>query len=413
MTLTPQDIQRLVPGRTGVGSRTDKLTAEQYRRQMGLLRTDPAGLDSRTVTAETLRKEALLRLLPEPGLDSDRPEGLHSDLLSPTKERTTESGRASGTERPEGDSQATFLSGDLPAEPGLGQIEDAQTGPLSRGHLDLEQLDRKIAEMKRQLQMPDAKTSRIGTEDTDLQTSELLSTQGSTGLETGARSLLRDVSALDTTEQGYPLAFQDETVVGTKPADASAIEQVNSLSAAQLKAQARLAMGPHRTLESFNRARFNKYLAEGQTYMKQGKYYRAAGAFDQASIYDSKNPAAYAGKSLALFAAGEYVSSALFLARALELESSEQYITSRVDLVAMLGDKAKFNSRMADARESLERTLAPQLEFLMAYNYYRLGALDKAKKAIDGVDKVRSGSKSVQVLKKAIENAMQPAKGVK
>jgi len=131
---------------------------------------------------------------------------------------------------------------------------------------------------------------------------------------------------------------------------------------------------------------FNWYIKAAQLYLKQGRYYRAVDAYTMASIYKPGDPLAYVGKSQALFAAGEYIGSALFLSRALQI--LPEYASFKVDFVDILapdpvGDQDKLEKRIADAEQHLKISDAAELQFLLSYIYYQLGRLDAAKNAID------------------------------
>jgi len=131
---------------------------------------------------------------------------------------------------------------------------------------------------------------------------------------------------------------------------------------------------------------FNWYIKAAQVYLKQGRYYRAVDAYTMASIYKPGDPLAYVGKSQALFAAGEYIGSALFLSRALQILPG--YASFKVDFVDILapdpvGGQDKLEKRIADAEERLKISDAAELQFLLGYIYYQLGRLNEAKNAID------------------------------
>jgi tetratricopeptide (TPR) repeat protein len=143
-------------------------------------------------------------------------------------------------------------------------------------------------------------------------------------------------------------------------------------------------------------------MRDAEEYLKAGSYYRAASCFSLASVYQADNPMALAGRGHALFAAGEYVSSALFLSRALAI--SPEYLQMRVDLVAMLGDGNKLAGRIADIEQWLARSGSSQLQFLLGYVYYRTGQLLRAKQAIDAAYEKTPESPAVQVMKITIDN---------
>jgi len=157
---------------------------------------------------------------------------------------------------------------------------------------------------------------------------------------------------------------------------------------------------------SFSKEKFDFYFNAAQVYLKQGRYYRAADSFTLASIFGAREEVglAYAGKSHALFAAGEYISSALFLSRALQV--MPDYASVKVDLVDIIGGKDKLEARIADAEERLQISDAPELRFLLAYVYYQMDKLDAAKKAIDAAYKKLPNSKAIGALKKAIDSAL-------
>ncbi|MDD5064636.1 MAG: hypothetical protein PHQ35_07775 [Phycisphaerae bacterium] len=185
---------------------------------------------------------------------------------------------------------------------------------------------------------------------------------------------------------------------------AERLAEVN-LPASGIKA----AFGPYETFASFSEDKFNQNMRAAEIYLKQGRYYRAADAYTLASLYKPDDPLAYAGKSHALFAAGEYMSSALFLSRALRIFPG--YARFKIDIVAMVGDRDKLETRVVDVEEWLTRTDAPELQFLLAYVYYQMGRPVPAKEAIDAAYEKMPDSSVVLALKQAIEESPSPAAG--
>jgi hypothetical protein len=184
----------------------------------------------------------------------------------------------------------------------------------------------------------------------------------------------------------------------------SPLQELNKLSQADISAEANRIMGPHNSLESLSESKFNQHMREAEEHLKAGRYYRAAGCFSLASVYQSDNPLALAGRGHALFAAGEYVSSALFLSRALAV--NPEYLLMKVDLVAMVGDENKLSGRIADIEQWLARSGSSQLQFLLGYVYYRTGQLLKAKQVIDAAYEKTPESPAVQAMKIVIDNTM-------
>ena len=170
-------------------------------------------------------------------------------------------------------------------------------------------------------------------------------------------------------------------------------------------ARAKSILGPFETFASFSEDRFNQHMRVAEQYLKQGKYYRAADAYTLASIYKPDDPLAYAGKSHALFASGEYMSSALFLSRALQI--FPEYARFKIDIEAMVGDRDKLETRIVDVEEWLSRSGAPELQFLLAYVYYQIDRLQPAKEAIDAACETMPEAPAVLALKKAIDDSIQ------
>jgi len=211
---------------------------------------------------------------------------------------------------------------------------------------------------------------------------------------------------------------------GGRATSLTALQEVNKLSAQELSAEAERALGGHQDYNTYSANKFEQYFKAGQEYLKQGKYYRAADAYTLASIY-KPGPAgslgkpeavalAYAGRSLALFAAGEYMSSALFLGRALQ---ADQFSIFNFQF-SIPADE--LDSRITDAEECLRLCRKAgyqtggvgELQFLLGYIYLRTGRLAEAKKAIDEAYEKLPDSPAVIALKRAIDRAAtgsQPA----
>ncbi len=205
----------------------------------------------------------------------------------------------------------------------------------------------------------------------------------------------------------------------------TALQEVNKLSAAELSAEAKRALGGHQDYNSYSANKFQQYASAGQEYLKQGKYYRAVDAYTLASIYKpgpagslrQREAAAlvHAAKSLALFAAGEYMSSALFLGRALQTDQSSIF-NFQFSIPA-----DKLDSRIADAEECLRLCREAgyqtggvgELQFLLGYIYLRTGRLAEAKRAISEACEKLPDAPAVIALKKAVDQAIARQKTAK
>ena len=188
--------------------------------------------------------------------------------------------------------------------------------------------------------------------------------------------------------------------IGRRESSRKKESPLDGLSDTELSAAAEAILGPHKTFASFSKDKFNHYIRVGEAYLKQGRHYRAADAYTLASIYKPGDPLAYAGKSHALFVAGEYMSSALFLSRALEI--FPEYALFKIDIEVMVGDRDKLESRIAEVEQWWERSKAAELKFLLAYVYYQMGRLDRAKEAIDVAYEKMPESLAVIAVRKAV-----------
>ena len=137
--------------------------------------------------------------------------------------------------------------------------------------------------------------------------------------------------------------------------------------------------------------------------MEDGHFYRAVDAYTMALVYKPDNVLAMAGKGHALFSAGEYMTAAMFISNALEL--NPQYVDAKISVKAMTADRDTLDARMAEIDQLLQKVDVAELYFLQAYFNYRTGNLDTAQKKIETVMQKMPDSKAAQILKKAIEQA--------
>ena len=156
----------------------------------------------------------------------------------------------------------------------------------------------------------------------------------------------------------------------------------------------------YKSFAAYSNDKFNRYMKAGEDYMKKGRFYRAADSYTIAIVYKPEDPLGYAGKSLALFAAGEYLSSSLFLARA--LEAFPDYARLKIDIVAMIGDKDLIEKRLIEAREWAERSKSGELAFLLSYIYCQMNRMEFARQSIEFAAEQMPDSKAVQAMKQEI-----------
>lgn len=165
-------------------------------------------------------------------------------------------------------------------------------------------------------------------------------------------------------------------------------------------AEAERIRGEHETLESLAEARFSNYMQAAETFMRNGQFYRAADTYSLAAIWKPEDPRSYAGQAFALFAAGEYMSSAYYLSRAIELEPA--IAAKKYDLAALSGDRDVFENRFIELATWQQRSDSGELAFLMAYILYQDGKGARAASAIQRAEEHIPDSQATAILKDVI-----------
>jgi tetratricopeptide (TPR) repeat protein len=131
-----------------------------------------------------------------------------------------------------------------------------------------------------------------------------------------------------------------------------------------------------------NAAGYKLYMDLAAEYMKQKKYYRAAETYPLARLYENRSES-YAAQGWALFATGEYMSSAYYLGKSIEMDPNAA--TRKVDLAALIGQE-RLMQRLSDLELWQKKTYSAELQFLLAYVYYQTG------KTRDAEDEIRSAA---------------------
>jgi len=135
--------------------------------------------------------------------------------------------------------------------------------------------------------------------------------------------------------------------------------------------------------------------------MVKGQYYKAADAYSLASAFNNSDPLVYAGRTHALFAAGEYMSSAFYLDRTLRIFGS--YAMANIDMQAMIGDAELITKRLEELEKIQKQTESSELLFLQAYIYINNGQDYKAINAIDQLTEQQPDNPAISSLKFAID----------
>lgn len=145
---------------------------------------------------------------------------------------------------------------------------------------------------------------------------------------------------------------------------------------------------------------FNEHMRNAEKCMKDGLYYKAADYYTLAYIYKQYDPLPYAGKGHALFAAGDFVSAAEYIAEA--FERFPGFLKFKIDIVSLVGDKDKIENRLSDIEKILKTANSAELHFLLAYMYYELDRTDRAKEEIQAAYALTPNAPAVKMLKDAI-----------
>jgi tetratricopeptide (TPR) repeat protein len=128
---------------------------------------------------------------------------------------------------------------------------------------------------------------------------------------------------------------------------------------------------PLRSFVGTEKSALNRYLGQAEAALRSGQYYKAQGLYDIARTIDPGNPLPLLGRAIALLAAGEYVSSAESLFRAIELyEDLSQF---PVELTSFLPDVKMLDRRRADLEQRLQSQENHRLRFLLGYAEYTSG----------------------------------------
>jgi hypothetical protein len=146
---------------------------------------------------------------------------------------------------------------------------------------------------------------------------------------------------------------------------------------------------------------FDRHMRSAQLSMQQGQYARAAESFSLAAACNPKDVRPLLGRSHALFGAGEYLSSAVYLAKAIEFDP--RYVLQRSDLLEAVGGPDVFVQRITDLEKRAKAGDAPMLQLLLAYLYQQMNRPQEATVAIQAARKGLPASRSVDLLKAAVE----------
>jgi Flp pilus assembly protein TadD len=142
-------------------------------------------------------------------------------------------------------------------------------------------------------------------------------------------------------------------------------------------------------------------MKSAQSDMQQGRYTHAAESFALASVYNPRDARPQIARSHALLAAGEYLGSAVCLAKAIELDPRSTLTKS--DLIEAVGGPDQFIQRITDLEQCAKTGSAPGLQLLLAYIYHQMDRPEEARTAVRAAKQGLPSSMSVDLLQAAIE----------
>lgn len=175
----------------------------------------------------------------------------------------------------------------------------------------------------------------------------------------------------------------------------------------------RVMTQPIRSLATNSRTQINEAIAQAERLIDSGQYFDAVGRFEIAHALDPENPLPLLGKGHAQLAAGEFLSAAYNVLRALELYPDIAKFD--LDLRELLGGGETVDIRRSQIMQRLEGKEEPRLRFLLGYleyfSGYRERGLRNLMKAAEGD---RTGSiiaRFPELLQKSSVRQQTPTRG--
>ncbi len=140
---------------------------------------------------------------------------------------------------------------------------------------------------------------------------------------------------------------------------------------------------------------FNQYMSAGSKKLKASEFYAAAKTYESAVAIDPENPMGRIGLGLARFGAGEPLSAALQLKRALRL--LPPLMETHLDIPAMVDPNAVAPQlERLDARVGEGKAVQGQLAFLSAFMHHNLGHTEQAKSSARKLQKSAGDDRLMQ-----------------
>jgi TolA-binding protein len=154
--------------------------------------------------------------------------------------------------------------------------------------------------------------------------------------------------------------------------------------------------------EALKNDKFEEHFKNGLDYLKAGRYKKASESFTIAAMYHPDDYIVLANLAHCLFADSQYLSSAIFLIRAIELKPD--YLNQQISLEDSIGDMEQIVSCRSQLEQLVELSNAPGLQFLLGYIYYRTGKIDDTRRIIETLEPQMPNSNALSAMKKTIDS---------
>jgi tetratricopeptide (TPR) repeat protein len=163
----------------------------------------------------------------------------------------------------------------------------------------------------------------------------------------------------------------------------------------------REVLGEHETFASLADEKFDNYMLLAETHLKKGQFYKAADIFALANVWKPKDARAFLGQSFSLFFAGEYMSCAYYLSRAIELDPD--LALKKYDLTDLAANRDAFENSSLEVMAAQKQSYSPELAFLVSYVAYQEGKAEQAVRLINVAKEAMPDSRAVSLLKNIID----------
>jgi hypothetical protein len=227
--------------------------------------------------------------------------------------------------------------------------------------------------------------------------------QGQMGMPALPEEGLDSNDPLDRLRQGLARAGRDRDLEETSPDPCGTTVRFQDKGSPSSKRDG--TSHPVGSLEAFWQIRYEQSMETARTRLKEGRPQQAVDAYTLAIQYKPADTLALAGKSHALFVCGEFTSSALFLARALEI--CPDYVKLPIDLAQWVGGMEILRSRAEEASKYLRQNDSPDLRLILAYAYYRMGDMRTAQETLEKATEGANPQPALQVLKQAVSDTLK------